>query len=180
MIGELLKPPAPKATSSVPSPNPVTWAPVTGSGRSCTEMVTVPHAYRLGSSVASATWYCRVVLTGAAPGATSTVRVDRSSLGSIVTPSGRLSSSPRTPTTRSGVPGNGFVAPSFASTSIVVVRPRAATATSAAGWASGRVDGTTRRSMRPGRPSPASSATAIVTAWRVPVTVDSAASIVSS
>src|SRR5690606_9970680 len=99
VIGELLKPPAPNTMSSVPSPNPVTCAPVTGSGRSCTEMVTVPQAYRLGSSVASATWYWRVVLIGAAVADTVTSSVERSSLGWMSTPSGRLSPRPRTPTT---------------------------------------------------------------------------------
>ena len=89
LIGELLKPPAPKPTSSVPSPNPVTCAPLTGSGRSCTEMVDRAPGVPLGSPVASATWYCSVVSTGAAPGRPSTVSLERSSLGSMRRPAGR-------------------------------------------------------------------------------------------
>ena len=114
----------------------------------------VAHTNRSGSFVTSATWYCRVISPGDAVGATVMASDVESALGEISTPDGKdAPSSPRIATTRIGSPGNGLPASSLASTFTVVVDPRRATAVSAPGLSSGRVDGTIESWMRPGSPS---------------------------
>ena len=70
--------------------------------------------------------------------------------------------------TLSGVFGNGLVALSLASTSIVAEAPRWTTAVSGAGCASGLVDGTTINSMVPDVPIEFASRTPIVISAVVP------------
>ncbi|WFR66307.1 hypothetical protein P9139_15585 [Curtobacterium flaccumfaciens] len=146
-----------------PSYDPVRLGAPGASGTSCTEIVTSPQTYRSGSSVASATWYCRCASTGFALSETLTCNRDLSALGVTVTPPGSPPESPRMFTTRSRCSGKGFVGWSFCRTSIVVVSPRFVMDLSAPGWTSGRVDATTSTSTTPLRPWFASSATPMPT-----------------
>src|SRR5450631_2271606 len=119
-MAELLAAPLFQFRTTCRSENDTARTLVTGSGRSSTEIVTLPHAYRVGSSVASATSYCRVVSVGSALPEMLTASLLRSALGVTLTPDGRLPPSrPRIATTLSGVSGNGLVALSLARTSMV-------------------------------------------------------------
>src|SRR4051812_26708623 len=111
VISELLNAPGSKPIVTDRSPNPVARTFVTDSGRSCTEIRTVPHAARSASRVASCTWYWNTTSWGSASAATSTESRERSPLGVIRTPEGsEAESMPRTELTMSGVDGNGLPA----------------------------------------------------------------------
>ncbi|OUE25142.1 hypothetical protein BFL36_05485 [Clavibacter michiganensis] len=178
MIADPLNTPGSNATVSARSAKPVARRAVTGPGRSCTWITTVPNAARPASPVASRTSYCTRTSPGTASAVAATARVARSADGVTVTPAGRLApSAPRMEATVSGVPGNGLPAWSFASTSIVVEDPRVTVPSSVAGWASGRVDGTTRRSTRPARPVCVASRTPTAKDAATPVSTPSSAEI---
>ena len=161
VIGELLKAPGVQLRVRLRSAMVVICTFETGAGRSWTETTTVPHVYRSGSPVASATSYCSVVSAGAAFSETVMLSSALSALGVIDTPAGRAPPRPRTASTRSGLFGNGLVAWSLASTSTVVVCPRGAITRSGCGLASGRVDGTMLRSILPASPALTASLTPI-------------------
>jgi len=97
-----------------------------------------------------------------------------SALGEMVRPVGtEPPSSPRMASTLSGLPGNGLVASSFASTSTVVVCPRGARTESGAGRASGRLDATMFRAIWPCSPVVILSRTPSTMAVEAPLTAAS-------
>ncbi|OUD84851.1 hypothetical protein CMMCAS03_14465 [Clavibacter michiganensis subsp. michiganensis] len=152
-MADPLKAPGSNATVSDRSAKPEARRAETGPGRSCTWITTVPNAARPASPVASRTSYCTRTSPGTASADALTASVARSADGVTVTPAGRLApSAPRMEATVSGVPGKGLPAWSLASTSTEVEDPRVTVPSSVAGCASGRVEGTTRRSTRPARP----------------------------
>ncbi|OUE32103.1 hypothetical protein BFL35_01670 [Clavibacter michiganensis] len=180
MTADPLATPGSNATVSERSAKPVARRAVTGPGRSCTWITTVPNAARPASPVASRTSYCTRTSPGSASADALTASVARSADGVTVTPAGRLApSAPRMEATVSGAPGNGLPAWSLASTSMLVADPRVTEPSSVAGCASGRVDGTTRRSTRPARPVCVASRTLTGNEAAVPVGTPSSAEILS-